>query len=291
MKLDAHTTRPFRGSDAVAAGDVTWRRLAGPAFRPLLPDVHVGAKAEIDTATWVRAVSLWSHGTGVVAGPLAALAWGGECPWSDRELILPTSRHAVSIGEVRVRRDRLLPDEVGRRFGVPVTTPARTAFDLARRGTLADAVAAVDVLARTCHVTSDHLCAMIAAHPGARGSAQARQVAGLMDGRSGSIPESHLRLVFVLRGVRAPVPQYEVRAGGTTRFLDLGWPDVPPGRRKVGCEYDGPEHRSITGHNRDLLREADLDDEDWEIIHVGAVMVYEEKRADQLAERVRRLID
>ena len=134
MELDAHTTRPFRGSEAVARGDVTWARLAGPAFRPLLTDVYVGARAEVDTGTWVRAVALWGRGAGVVSGALAALAFGAECPWDDeREIVLATSRRPTSA-EVSVRRDRLLPDEMCTRFGVRVTSPARTAFDLARRG-------------------------------------------------------------------------------------------------------------------------------------------------------------
>lgn len=163
--VDASTSRPFRGSEAVARGEVTWDRLAGPAFLKLLTDVYVGSRAEVDTGTWVRAVALW--------------------------------------------------------------------------------------------------------------------------GRS----EARLRLVFVLRGMPAPVPQYGVRVrGGGRRWLDLAWPKVPPGRRKLGLEYDGPEHRTITGQNRDLLRDADLDDEEWEIMHVGAVQVFDERRADQLAARVMRKI-
>lgn len=288
--VDASTSRPFRGSEAVARGEVTWDRLAGPAFRPLLTDIYVGSLAEIDTGTWVRAVALWGRSEGVVAGPLAAMAFGAECPWEDRELVLPSSRRPTS-SEVGVRRDRLLPDEVCTRYGVRVTSPARTAFDLARRGPLVEAVAAVDAIAFRCGITAAHLLAVAAAHPGVRGSVQVRRVAELMDPRAESLMETRLRLVFVLRGLPAPIPQYEVRVrSGGRRWLDLAWPKVPPGRRKFGLEYDGPEHRSITGQNRDLLRDADLDDEEWEIVHVGAVQVYDERRADQLAARVLRAI-
>jgi hypothetical protein len=291
VELDAHTTRPFRGSEAVARGDVTWARLAGPAFRPLLTDVYVGARAEVDTGTWVRAVALWGRGAGVVSGALAALAFGAECPWDDeREIVLATSRRPTSA-EVSVRRDRLLPDEMCTRFGVRVTSPARTAFDLARRGPLVEAVAAVDSLAFHCGLTPAHLLAVAAVHPGARGSVQVRRVADLMDGRAMSLMETRARLVFVLRGVPAPVPQYEVRAAdGSLRWLDLGWPDVPSGRRKVGVEYDGPHHRTITGQNRDHLRDAALDDAEWEIVRVGAVQVLDPRLADALAARIRRKV-
>jgi hypothetical protein len=287
--IDAYTSRPFRGSEAVARGEVTWDLLAGPGFRWLLNDLYVGALAELNTATWVRAVAMWGRGAGVVSGPLAAQAFGAECPWDDRELVLPTSRRPTSA-EVGVRRDRLLPDEVCTRFGVAVTSPARTAFDLGRRGPLVEAVAAVDVLANRCGLTSEHLLAVADAHPGARGSVQVRQVAALMDPRTGWLMESRLRTAVVLRGVPAPIPQYEVRVRGGSRFLDLAWPHVPPERRKLGLEYDGPTHRTITGQNRDLLRDADLDDAGWEILRVGAVQVYDARRADELAARILRKI-
>lgn len=186
--VDARTSRPFRGSRAVAAGEVTWARLAGPAFRPLLTDVYIGSLAEVDDSTWVRAVGLWGRDDGVVAGPLAALAYGAECPWEDRELVMATSRRPTSA-EVTVRRDRLLPDEVCSRYGVRLATPARTAFDLARRAPLIEAVAAVDSLAFRCGLTPDHLHAVAAAHPGVRGSAQLRRVTELMDGRAMSLME------------------------------------------------------------------------------------------------------
>ena len=106
-----------------------------------------------------------------------------------------------------------------------------------------------------------------------------------------SLMETRARLVFVLRGVPAPVPQYEVRAAdGSLRWLDLGWPDVPSGRRKVGVEYDGPHHRTITGQNRDHLRDAALDDAEWEIVRVGAVQVLDPRLADALAARIRRKV-
>jgi hypothetical protein len=289
MELGARTSRPFRGSEAVARGQVTWGRLAGPAFRPLLTDVYIGSLAEVDHSTWVRAVSLWGRGAGVVAGPLAALAYGAECPWDDREIVMPTSRRPTGAG-VAVRRDRLLPDEVCTRFGVRITSPARTAFDLARRAPLVEAVAAVDAIAFRCRLTPDHLLAVAAAHPSARGSVQVRRVAELMDGRAMSPMETRARLVFVLRGVPAPIPQYEVRVARASRWLDLGWPKVPEGRRKVGVEFDGPEHRTITGQNRDHLRDADLDDLGWEIIRIGAAQVLDERLADALAARILRKI-
>jgi hypothetical protein len=275
----------------VARGEVTWGRLAGPAFRPLLTDVYVGSLAEVDTATWVRAVALWGRGAGVVAGPLAALAFGAECPWDEeREIIMPTSRRPTSA-EISVRRDRLLPGEVCTRFGVRVTSPARTAFDLARRAPLVEAVAAVDSVAFRCKLAPEHLLAVAAAHPAARGSVQVRRVAELMDGRAMSLMETRARLVFVLRGLPAPIPQYEVRVtDGGRRWLDLGWPKVPEGRRKVGLEFDGPEHRTITGQNRDHLRDADLDDLGWEIVRIGAAQVLDERLADALAARIRRKI-
>jgi len=282
---------PFRGSEAVAAGLITRDRLRGPDFVALARDVHVGAAAEVGVRVRLQVLGLWSRRRGVVAGPLAALAWGVDCPWDDAELVLPGHWHPVPDG-VRGRSDRLRPEEIGQRHGVAVTTPVRTAFDLAcRRRPLVDAVAAVDALAHACRFGREDLEALAAHHQRARGIVAFREVVGLMDPRAESLMETRARLVFVLRGLPAPIPQYRVRLlDGRVVRLDLAWPDVPPGRRRVAVEYDGDEHRTITGQNRDHFRDAALEAAGWEVVHVPAAPVLDPRAADALAARVARKI-
>jgi hypothetical protein len=263
----------------------TWGRLRGPDFTRLHADVYVGSAVEVDAYVRVRALRVWSRGEGIVAGPLAALAWGAECPWEDGELVVP--EHArPPARDVRLRVDRLPIEEVAPLFDGWVTTPIRTAFDLARRSPLVDAVAAVDALAHACRLSADELRASAARHAGARGIVQVGRVVELMDPAAESCMESRTRLALVLRGVPAPVSQFEVvLPAGKRARLDLAWPEA-----LVAVEYDGPEHRTITGQNRDAFRDEGLDALGWDVVHVTSAMVLDPRAADRLAARIARKV-
>lgn len=284
METPTRSTRsPFRGSTAVRAGLITWDRLLGPDFLRLHADVYVGAEAELDTRVRVEALSEWSRGRGVVAGPLAALAYGAECPWEDAEIV--TSQHcSVPPSEVTVRRDGLRDEEIATRFGCRLTSPLRTAFDLARREPLVEAVAAVDSLAHVTRFTAFQLRPLAADHPRARGVVVARRVIELMDGRAESLPETRLRVGLHHRDVPPGVPQFRVTLPtGKEARLDLAWP-----HRQLALEFNGPDHRTITGQNRDAFRTGRLDDVGWEILPVTSAMVLDPVALDELAARVRR---
>jgi hypothetical protein len=283
-RLSSRSADPFRGSLAVARGDVTWSRLRSREFLQLRPDTYVGADVPLDVAVRVQGLAVWGGPGAVVAGPVAAVGWDVECPWDDEELVVP-GVHRRGRG-VRVRQDRLPPDEVTWWRQVRMTTPPRTAFDLARRAPLPDAVAAVDALARAWRFGAEALTTLAEAHPGERGLVQVRRVTALMDARAESLPESRMRVGLVLRGLPPPVPQHPVRLpNGRDARLDLAWPHPPPGHRPLALEYDGEEHRSITRHGLDLDREAGLDDLGWDVLRVTARQLAD---LDALAARVRR---
>lgn len=275
------TTVPFRGSFAVELGLLTPDQLRGPAFRHLHRDTYVGAEAEVDTRVRIQGLCTWSRERGVVAGPLAAMAYGADCPWDDAEIV--TGQHCrLPPAGTTIRSDRLRPDEIAERFGCRITSPARTAFDLARRTPLMEAVAAVDALAHVCHLTGEHLRRLAEEHPGVRGLAQVRRVIALMDPRAGSLPETRLRLGLLDRGVPTGVPQFRVvLLTGERKRLDLAWPD-----RMVALEYDGPEHRTITGQNRDAFHRARLADLGWDVTVVTSAMLADPTAFDEHAARV-----
>jgi hypothetical protein len=274
---------PFRGSLAVGLGLLTADQLRGPNFVRLHRDVYVGAESQIDTRVRVQALHAWSRERGTVAGPLAALAYGADCPWEDAEVVVP-QHFRLAPADITTRTDLLLPDEVAERYGCPITAPARTAFDLARRVPLVEAVAAVDAVAHRCRLTSEHLRRIAAAHPRARGMVQVQRVLELVDPRAESLPETRLRLGLLDRGVPPAVPQYRVVLPDGERVrLDLAWPHV-----KVGLEYDGPEHRTIAGQNRDAFRDGHLGDLGWDITRVTSAMLLDAAAFDQLATRVMR---
>ena len=279
---------PFRGSDAVRDRRTTADRLRGPTFERVGPDTYAGAGVDrTRLAVRLGATALWAGQRGVIAGPLAALALGAECPWDGAEVVLPVRPGSVPAG-VLVRTDRLAPHEVETLDdGVRVTSPLRTAFDLARRGPLVDAVAAADALAFRGRFGTPALTELAAEHPRARGSRLLREVVELMDPRAESPMETRTRLVFVFHGVPAPVTQYEMFLPGYGEVrVDFAWPFPGPGGRRLVVEYDGPEHRTIAGQNRDNRRDAALRRAGWEVVHVSSQLILDRRLARDLAAEV-----
>lgn len=140
----------------------------------------------------------------------------------------------------------------------------------------------MDALAHVCHLTREHLRRLAEEYPGVRGLTQVRRVIALMDPRAESLPETRLRLGLLHRGVPAGVPQFRVvLLTGEQKRLDLAWPD-----RMVALEYDDPEHRTITGQNRDAFHRARLADLGWDVTVVTSAMLADPTAFDELAARV-----
>jgi hypothetical protein len=137
----------FIGSEAVARGELTefeLRRWHRPIFRDVYsPKNHVPSLRDRTTAAWLR-----SHRRGVVAGIAASALHGASWVDSDVpiELIAPRVRRQDGL---IVRSEALDDDEITRVAGIPVTTRARTAFDLGRLLERDEAVARLDALMRS----------------------------------------------------------------------------------------------------------------------------------------------
>lgn len=140
---------PFRGSEAVAGGLLTVGQLRGPGYQRLLPDVHAPSGLRRDLALRSRAAHVWLGGEGVLAGYAAAEIYRAACAPADAPVeVITQGRARRAPTGITVRRDRLADDEQRSYDGVRLTTPVRTAYDLARRASsLVEAVVAVDSLA------------------------------------------------------------------------------------------------------------------------------------------------
>lgn len=276
------TTEPFRGSAAVAAGLITPGTLRGPRFRRIYPDVYVPADMPVDLAVRSRAAYLLSAARGVLAGYSAAEVLGAQCAplAAPAELI-------VSSGKIRPAPGLLvhrwaLDDEAQLVGDLPVTTPLRTAYDLARRSMLVEAVVAVDALAGHCGFPPAELLRLRNRHCGARGSRQVHRVVQLANPRAESPMETRLRLALVLNGLPEPEVQWPVldERGRVVARLDLAYP-----RERLGVEYDGLDHRTQHRAMRDLDRQAELTALGWRILRFMATHVL--GRPAIVAERVR----
>lgn len=153
------------GSEALSEGAVTRNDLRHH-YQRLFPGVYVRGKPTLRDRTvgaW-----LWSGRRAVIAGVAASAMHGAA--WVDPdvpiELIWRNGRPPAGL---IVRNETLAADEVMRVAGLPVTTAARTAFDLARHLPRDEAVARVDALAWTRRVTVDDVAALLEQYPAARG--------------------------------------------------------------------------------------------------------------------------
>ena len=260
-------TEPFRGSTAVAQGLITRGRLRGPGFRRLFHDVYVAADVEVDLALRSRAAYLLMVGSGVLGGWSAAELLVASCGPKDAPAEVITRRYHRGQPGLRVRQDRLPPDEITSVGRFRVTSPQRTAFDLARRQPRVDGVIAVDALAGEYEFAPGELRALDRRHLGARGSRRLADVIRSANPLAGSPMETRIRLGIVDAGLPVPVLQHPV---GPYR-LDLAYPAI-----WLAIEYDGRDHLTAERALRDLDRQAYLTAAGWtKVLRFRAADVYQ----------------
>ena len=257
----------FRGTEAVAAGLVTPARLRGPEFQRLLPDTYAPSDTRVDLRLRSLAAYLWAGPGAVLCGYSAAELLGASCAPlaapAEVTVIADGTGLRTRTGVVRVRRDVLHPGEITDVDGVRVTGRLRTSFDLARWLPLAEGVVAVDALARGAF-HPDLLLNFTVRYRGLRGVRNVLDVLTWADARSGSPPETRLRLLLTWAGLPRPVPQHPVLDDERRRaiWLDLAYPE-----HRLGVEYDGGDHFATPEQARaDAQRHTRLVAAGWRVL-------------------------
>lgn len=180
--------QPFLGTEALAAGTVTRRGLAS-RYSVVYRNVYLADGAEMTAAKRALAAWLWSGRRSTLTGLSASAVYG--TPWIDPEAPAELHRrNGKPTSGILVHRDELRVEEIRRFSGLPVTTPARTAFDLGRRPGRDEAVVQVDALSQATRVRADDIAPLLELHPGVRGLVQLREVLHLMDGGAESPQET-----------------------------------------------------------------------------------------------------
>jgi hypothetical protein len=273
-------TDPFLGSEALAIGALTPYELRS-RYVPLHKDVYVPRDVELTAVLRAKACWLRSRRRGVLAGFSASALHGAK--WIDASRpseIIHTNRRRA--GGVRVFEERIEPDEIAVVDGMRVTTPARTALDLARRHPTDTAVAAVDALMQATEVKMVDVEQLVDRYAGHRGMKAARVALELVDGGAQSPKETWLRLLLVRAGFPRPQTQIVVRNewGWADAYLDMGWEDI-----KVAAEYDGDQHQTSRYHYvKDIRRLEKLERHyGWIVVRVVA--------EDHPAEIIRRVAE
>lgn len=260
---------PFRGSAALAAGLVSRRSLARD-YRAVHRDVYLPRECDLTPTLKAKAAFIWSGRTTTLAGLSAAALLG--CRWIDAshpaEIV---RRNGKPVNGIVIHRNELHRAESCLIAGIPVTTPARTAFDLGRRPGVDKAVIRLDALSNATGLRRADLDGVLERHRGARGIAQLREVLELVDGGAESPQETRTRLVLIRAGLPRPTTQIRVfdECDHLVARVDMGWEQW-----KVGVEFDGAHHwTDPVQRARDINRLAELESCGWRIIRVSSELL------------------
>lgn len=253
----------FVGSEAVAHGMATKNDLRR-RHRAIFRDVYVSRYHEPSLHDRAAGAWLWSGQRAIIASVAASALHGAQ--WVDAgvpiELISPSSRPQRGLV---VRNETLAEDEVTEVVRLPVTTVARTAYDLGRHLPRRQAIARLDALMSATPFSVEDALLLAKRYPGARGLRRLRTALPLVDGGAASPKETWLRLLLIDAGLPAPTTQIPVLDGyRPIAFLDMGWEEF-----KVAAEYDGDQHRSDRSqYVKDIRRHEAVDGCGWIVVRV-----------------------
>lgn len=267
---DAVGDRIFRTSQAPALG-LTEQQLRGRAWKRLLRSVYVDGDVAVrvgddDHALRANAATAIIPSTAVIAGRSAAYLYGiRQLPRrAPVEVMVSPADWFGPVKGLVIWRSRLADCDVisehPRR-----TTPLRTAWDIACRVALPDAVAMLDAMLADGLVSHAELVAM-ADEVGRWRRHRARSVIDIADAHAESPQESRLRAMLIQAGLPRPKCQHVVVAGARSEFVarvDLAWP-----QQRVAVEYDGHWHGAPEQLRHDRARLNKLVTADWRVIHV-----------------------
>lgn len=240
------------------------------AWKPVFHGVYADADLDLTHVDRCALVSRYFlRRGGVIAGRSAVSLYtslDAHDATQPVEVIMPAAVRTKASG-LTVHLGQVSAAEMFLRSGIPITTPDRTAWDLAQWLDVVEAVALVDVLAANGLVTASGLESFAQSRKGTRGWKKLQRVSTLVDSGAQSRPESRLRVRLVLAGVPQPVTQFVVVHNG--EFIakpDLAWPES-----RTAVEYDGLWHVGSAGQmDADRRRLNRLAAAGWVVLHVTA---------------------
>jgi hypothetical protein len=251
----------------------------------VLRGVRVWHEEALTRLLVVRAAALTLPAGGAIGGRTAAWLHGADVAELDApvEVVLPRAAAYAPRDGIRVRRALLAADDVVEVERTPVTSPVRTAFDLARLEPLVDAVAGLDALVHTGAVAPAEVEAYAAGCRGWRGVRRCAEALGHVDGAAESPMESRLRMLLVRDGLPRPVVNQPLH---DAYGCFLARPDLRIDH--VLVEYDGSVHRQREQFDRDLRRQNRLVDAGFTVLRYTGTDVY--RRPALVVAQVRRAL-
>jgi len=201
-------------------------RIAGDRLHPVHRGVFaVGHPAVSRPATWMAAVLAAGEGA-VLSDHAAAALWGIRDAGRSRPSV--TAPRRVDRPRIDVRRIVLPADEVTIWRGIPVTTPARTLFDLAGTLTRPQLEAAVNEAEIQRLTSPTPLAVLLARHPRRPGAANLRRILIDHETIGRRVTRSELEVAFLAfldaHALPRPHTNAEIDLGnGREPMVDAAW--------------------------------------------------------------------
>lgn len=266
-------TVDLAGKNGLTRGRLRSFIRAGTVKR-LVRGTYVDARVPDDVVLRARALGLVVPPDSVVCRTTAAWFFGippllinAHITGAALEVVRPAGSAAVRRPGTSGRIAMLKDAEVSTVHGVSVTTPIRTALDLARWLERKDGLAYLDAMLAAGLVTLESLAAWLPHFDGLPWIEQARELVSLADGGAESPGESWMRLRHLDAGFPRPALQVPLldEAGYPRAYLDAGVLE-----KRVGLEYDGVEHHGPEHAAHDeARREWALRSHGWDILVFG----------------------
>lgn len=183
------------------------------------------------------------------------------------QLTVPRNVKRAAYEGITVHRRQLTVEECKLVSGVPTTPLARTLLDCSLLLSLEDAVALADAALRSRKVEMTELLSYarrLRRHPA---SPRMTEFLTYLDPRSGSVPESRVRVALRRAGLPVPITQYEVFDGRRlVARVDFAWPYA-----KLILEVDGWRyHSDDAAFLHDRVKQNELVQLGWRVLRVTA---------------------
>jgi very-short-patch-repair endonuclease/predicted transcriptional regulator of viral defense system len=175
---------------------------------------------------------------------------------------------------IRMHRTASLDaNDVARRHGLPLTSPARTLLDLSEVVSSRQLERAVEEAERRHLVGASRLHALLQRSPGRRGAAALRALLECTAGPTLTRSEAEERLLALVRAARLPHPELNVRVAGCE--VDFLWRDAG-----LVVEVDGfAYHSTRAAFERDRRRDAKLQSAGFAVVRVTWRQILDEPEA------------
>ncbi len=264
--------KTFLARDAIAAGLLTPAHLRSRAWKRVFQGVYADSRLTVTHAVrCAAAIAFLLPDGAVVAGRSAGMLLGVELgdAADPVEALIPLGATSCRQRGVRIHRGPLSDGDRLQRRGLPITSPVRTCWDLARWLEPVEAVVWIDRMIALGRVTSTDLVAFGSRRdqlPRVRGWRRFDFAVSLVDGRSESAQESRLRVRLTLAGLPPPEVQFTIfdDSGRFVARVDLAWREL-----RIAVEYDGLWHvGSASQMHADRRRLNALVGLGWIVLHV-----------------------